>query len=237
MTWIQVFAIIFIAIFTQSVTGFGLALVSMPLLVYVLGIQTAAPLVALFGLLAELILLIYYRRDFNLATVWRIAVASIFGIPLGILALRHVDEGIALTVLGVVVAGYAVYALLNFRLPLIERPVWAYLTGFISGVLGGAYNISGPPIIIYGNCRRWPARRFKSNLQGFFLFNSVLISGSHLVAGNVTPDVMTGLLVALPAIVLGVTVGVSVAKTISGDLFRRIALGLLFFLGLWLIIG
>ena len=44
---------IFFAIFTQSLTGFGSALISMPLLVGLLGIQIAAPLVALVGLISE----------------------------------------------------------------------------------------------------------------------------------------------------------------------------------------
>lgn len=237
MVWVEVFGIIFLAIFTQSVTGFGLALVSMPLLVAVLGIKTAAPLVAVFGLLAELILLFIYRSDFNLRTVWQLALASVAGIPVGILALRHVEEQIVLTILGLVVAGYAIYAMLDFRLPEIGQPLWAYLTGFISGVLGGAYNTSGPPVIIYGNCRRWPAGQFKSNLQGFFLFNSALIAGSHIVAKNFTTEVITGLLVSIPAVILGIIAGVNIAKIISGDLFRKIVLALLLVLGVWLILS
>ena len=237
MVWIQVFIIIFFAIFTQSVTGFGLALVSMPLLTAVLGIQTAAPLVALFALVAELILLIYYREDFSLRVVWRLAIAAVAGIPLGILALRTIDEQVVLTVLGLVVAGYALYALLNFRLPTIQQPVWAYIAGFAAGVLGGAYNAPGPPVIVYGNCRDWPAAQFKSNLQGFFLFNSVLIATAHLLADNYTPLVFRGMLVALPAVAAGIFAGVSLAKRISGGLFRKLVLWLLLGIGVWLIIG
>lgn len=52
---ILVFIIVFVAIFVQAVTGFGLALVSMPLLVLALDIQVASPLVALIGGVAELL--------------------------------------------------------------------------------------------------------------------------------------------------------------------------------------
>jgi uncharacterized membrane protein YfcA len=62
MEWLLVFVIVFFAIFVQSLTGFGLALVSMPFLAALLGVQTAAPLVALFGLVAEVILLLYFRE-------------------------------------------------------------------------------------------------------------------------------------------------------------------------------
>lgn len=60
---ILVFIIVFVAIFVQAVTGFGLALVSMPLLVLALDIQVASPLVALIGGVAELLLLLHYRAE------------------------------------------------------------------------------------------------------------------------------------------------------------------------------
>ena len=75
------------------------------------------------------------------------------GIPLGVLMLKRVDETVVLTILGVVIVGYAVYGLLKLKLPRLDGAFWPYLVGFLSGVLGGAYNTSGPPVVIYGNCR------------------------------------------------------------------------------------
>ena len=99
------FLIVFIAIFTQTLTGFGLALISMPLLVHVVGIQTAAPLVAIISGVAEAILLLLYRADLNLRAVTRLTAASILGIPLGVFLLRRVNEGLVTAVLGILVLG------------------------------------------------------------------------------------------------------------------------------------
>jgi uncharacterized membrane protein YfcA len=236
MDWLWIFLIVFLAIFTQSVTGFGLALVSMPLLTTLLGIQTAAPLVALVGLIAEFFLLIYYREAFNMRVVWRLIIAAVFGIPLGVLALRYIPEEIVLTLLGIIVGGYALYALLDLRLPTIQQPIWAYGAGFFAGILGGAYNTFGPPVIVYGNCRRWPPAEFKSNLQGFFLLNSFLVVGTHTVAQNYTTEVWRSTLVALPAIAAGIIVGLLLASRISNKVFRRIVLWLLLVLGVWLVV-
>jgi uncharacterized membrane protein YfcA len=237
MEWFLVFAIVFFAVFTQSVTGFGLALVSMPLLTAVLGIQTAAPLVAFFALVAEAILLLTYRAHLDLHAVWRLAIASVVGVPLGVLALRTVPEEIVLAVLGMVVAGYALYALLKFRLPEIKQPGWAYGAGFLAGVLGGAYNTSGPPVIIYGHCRSWSPAGFKSNLQGFFVLNSIVVLIAHFLAGNYTSQVWQAVLVALPAVVLSIAAGVQLSKRINPATFRRLVLLLLLVLGAWLIVS
>jgi uncharacterized membrane protein YfcA len=236
MDWLWVFLIVFLAIFTQSVTGFGVALVSMPLLTALLGIQTAAPLVALVSLIGEFILLIYYRDAFNMRVVWRLILAAVFGVPLGVLALRYIPETVVLTLLGLLVGGYALYALLDLRLPAIQKPIWAYGAGFFAGILGGAYNTPGPPVILYGNCRRWPPAEFKSNLQGFFMLNSFLIVGTHVVAQNYTPEVWRTTLIALPALAAGIIVGLLLASRISNKLFRRIVLWMLLLIGVWLVV-
>ena len=60
---------LFLAIFTQATAGFGLVLVSMPLLVRLLGVHTAMPLVALVGATAEVVTLARYRHTSNLRAV------------------------------------------------------------------------------------------------------------------------------------------------------------------------
>ncbi len=231
------FLIVFIAIFTQTVTGFGLALVSMPLLVIVVGLQVAAPLVAIVAGVAELLLLLRYRADLNLRAVTRLTAASLLGVPLGIYALRQVDGAIVTTLLGILVLGYALYALFGPTLPTLDRPAWAYGFGFFSGILGGAYNTGGPPVIIYGNCRRWPPAEFKSNLQGFFLVNSGFILIGHAISGNFTAVVWHQALIALPAILLAVLLGSRLDRYLDPERFRRIVLFVLLGLGASLLLG
>ncbi len=62
---IPLLVIVFFAVFTQSLTGFGSGLVSMALMPNVLDIQSAVPLVAMLTGTLELFLLIRYRAAFN----------------------------------------------------------------------------------------------------------------------------------------------------------------------------
>lgn len=234
--WLSLLTIFF-AVFTQCLTGFGAGLVSMAFLPGILGVRTAVPLVALFTCTLELILLIRFRAAFNLRAVWRMALTTLLGIPLGVWALRGLSEKILLPVLGVVMAGYALYALLNLKLPRLEHPAWAYLTGFLSGLLSGAYSVGGPPVIIYGNCRCWEPDEFKSNLQGFFLLNDGLAIVNHAIAGNLTHLVWTGYLWALPVVALGLLVGAGLDRFLNPQLFRKLVLVLLVIMGLRFILS
>ncbi|MBE2224895.1 MAG: sulfite exporter TauE/SafE family protein, partial [Anaerolineae bacterium] len=226
----------FTAIFTQTVTGFGLALVSMPLLILILPIQVASPLVALVGGLAETLLLLKYREAFNFRAVSVLIAASLIGIPVGVYLLGWVDAGVVTAVLGLIVIAYALYALIGFNPPQLVSRGWAVLFGFIGGILGGAYNTSGPPIIIYGSCRRWPPAEFKSNLQGFFLVTSITVIFTHFLSGNFTPVVWYNFFIAIPAILLALFIGFRLDKYIDPLRFRKIVLVTLLVLGTGLIV-
>ena len=227
--------VIFLAVFTQSLTGFGSALVAMALLPAMIGIRTATPLVALVGLTIEISLLLRYHAAFRLQSVWRLAVASVVGIPLGLLVLRRVDERLALATLGCVLVGYALYALIGRPLPGMKSNAWAYGTGFVAGMLGGAYNTSGPPVVIYGDAQRWLPAEFKSNLQGFFLVTNLVVIAGHALSGNLTYRVWVGYLWVLPAIALGILLGTRLDGRINPALFRKLVLLLLIVMGVRMI--
>jgi uncharacterized membrane protein YfcA len=236
MNWL-VAVIIFVGVFTQSITGFGSGLVTMAILPGLLGIQVAAPLVSLMAITLETSLLLRYRNTLNFKAVWRLALANVIGIPLGVIAPGYVSEKFILLVLGVVLAGYAAYGLISPRLPELKRPTWAYGFGLVGGLLSGAYNTGGPPLVIYGNSQRWQPAEFKSNLQSLFLISDVMVITNHALTGHYTPIVWSYYLTALPAIGLALLIGLWLDRRIDPIAFRKIVLLLLLVMGLRLILS
>lgn len=228
---------IFLGVFTQTLTGFGSALVTMAVLPAVLGLRTASPLVALMAITLEVILLIRYRSAINLGAVWRLSAAAIIAIPIGLFAIRSIPEEIVLLILGLILVSYSIYALIAPRLPELKQPAWAFGFGFVGGLLSGAYNVAGPAAVIYGNCRGWRPEEFKSNLQAFFILNDLTVLISHTLAGNLTPVVWSNYLIALPAIVLGIFIGLKIDRRIEPVTFKKIVLVLLIVMGARLIIS
>ncbi len=227
--------VVFFAIFMQSAVGFGLALVAMPLLIPFFGLKLIAPLIALVGILAKVLLLIKYGYAFNFRFVWRMTLASLLCVPLGVYLLDIIDDWIALMVLGVVVIGYALYGLCDFKLPELQHPNWALGFGALAGILGGAYNASGPPLVIYADTQHWGPIKFKSNFQGYSLVNGLVIAITHAANGNMTADVLQAFWYAVPAVFLGVWLGIKMDRFFNPERFRRLILWLLIILGLRLI--
>ena len=163
-----IISVLMLAAFTESLSGFGSALVAMALLPLLMSVQEAVPLVALVSLAVELVLLIYYRSALNLQAIRRLVIAAMLGIPLGILFLARVNEKIVLTGLGIVLVSYAMYSLQQLRVPAFAHPLWVWFFGFLGGVLGGAYNTSGPPVVIYGSGQKWEQGSLGETCRGSF---------------------------------------------------------------------
>ncbi len=229
---IAVVVIVFVSALVQSISGFGSALVLMAFLPALIGIRIASPLAALCIMLIDIVLLIRFRQQLSLRELWKVVLASIVGVPFGVILLKLVSQRVALSVLGAVLIGYAVYALLGKRLPKLDHFFLPWLAGFLGGLLGGAYNTSGPPVILYADTQNWPPERFKSNLQGYFIVISLQVLIGHFLAGDFRPDVLRWLPYAFPAVLLGLLAGALLDRRIPLLLFRRIVLVMLIVMGL-----
>ena len=229
---IVVFVILFMAAFVQSISGFGGALVPMAFLPALIGIHAASPLVAICTILIEIVLLIRFHQELSLREIWKVVLASIMGVPFGVILLKLVSQQVALSALGVVLIGYAIYALMGKRLPRSDHSSLPWLAGFVGGLLGGAYNTSAPPVILYADTQDWSPERFKSNLQGYFIVNGAQVLVSHFFAGNFRPDVLGWLPYVIPAVALGLLAGALLDRHIPPLLLRRIVLVMLVVMGL-----
>ncbi len=227
--------ILFLSAFTQGLSGFGVALVAMALLPKIIGIKDAISLVALVAFIVDFSVLLRYWRSLQFKKVLPLIFASFVGVPLGIFLLRRADERLALAILGIVLVGYALYALSGLELPELKGRLWAYGTGFVGGLLGGAYNTPGPPIIMYASCKKWEPDVFKGNLQGFFLQNSIIVIIGHWLSGNFTADIWSLFWRGIPYLLVGIITGLAMDRWINPELFRKVVLVLLVVMGLRLI--
>ena len=223
--------VVFVAAAVQGVLGFGGALVAMPLLVTLVGVQTATPAFALIGTLATLLNAIRWRAHVTLGDLVQLVVPAALGIPIGVLFLARVDANVVTRVLGAILILYAVYNLLGWAVPPLRHRAWAVVAGFSSGILSGAFNTGGPPVIVFADARGWTAERFRGNLQTYFVLTSFFLLLSHGLTGHFTPVVWRTALIGVPALLVGQLVGVRLCRYLNPDAFRRLVLVFLLLLG------
>lgn len=229
-------AIVFFAAMIQAAMGFGMALVAMPLLIAVWGIQTASPAFALLGTTATFINAVRWRGNVTRHDLVYLLIPALIGVPIGVWILNDVSPVLVTRIMGVLLIAYALYSLAGLRLPPVTSRLWAHIFGFFAGILTGAYNAGGPPIVVYGSACNWSPDRFKANMQTFFFVMGVVVVISHAISNNLTRDVWEIALVALPGLLLGNLAGIRLGRYCPPDLFRKLVLILLILLGVQLLI-
>ena len=228
--------ILFVSTFVRSALGFGDALVAMPLLALLVGVKVATPVVAFAASTIAVTILLRHWRSVDVRATWRLVVASLVGIPFGLVLLKYAPEGPVKVMLGVLLIVYGVYSLLAPRLPSVRGEGLAYVFGFVAGILGGAYNTNGPPVVVYGALKGWPPEYFRATLQGCFLLTGLMILIGHGVAGLWTPQVLRLYAFSLPAVMLAVFAGERLNRRLPREAFGRVVYAFLVVMGVLFLI-
>jgi len=107
--------------------------------------------------------------------------------------------------------------------PRLKNDQFAPVFGVLAGLFGGAYNITGPPIVIYGTLRNWSPQTFRATLQFCFLLLTLIIIASHLSMGSYqNPLIFTYFLYAFPSMIMAVPLGRKINNAIkSPEAFNK----------------
>ena len=220
---IYVLSVVFVATLIRSTFGFGEALVAVPLLAFRIPIEVSVPLaVMLSATVAGVVVVQDWRKIHVRSAGWMIG-ATLFGIPLGLLLLTRVNPHYAKAILGVLILLFSIYSLAGRRLIELKNDSRAGLLvcGFLAGVLGGAYGLNGPPLVIYAAMRRWSAAHFRATLQAYFLPASLITLVGYALAGLLNRTITYYYLISLPPAVAAIFLGRVLNHRLRGDSFLK----------------
>ena len=223
--------IVFLAGFTQGLSGFGSILLSLPLLAIFLDIKTVIPLVALIAFCITIILFIQLWEHLDWKKIYPLFLGALPGIPLGVFFLKKLDKDLIQWILGIILISYSLYSLFFRSTNKQIRKGWGYLFGFFSGCLGGALSAAGPPVIVYMSLQTWSKDTIKVTLQGFFLVSGAIVVFFQALSGLTTIVVLRYFLVSLPLVFLGTYTGSIFYGKIREEHYKKVMLTLLAFLG------
>ncbi len=229
--WLSIALIVLFATVIMRIAGFGGALISMPLFTPLLGVATAVPLMNLIGITSLGILLIQFRREINFRDISLLTISMLLCIPVGVLAINYVPGRYINILVGITCISYALYRVAQLPLPKMNSRYWAVPFGAASGILSGATNIPGPPVIIYTATLDWNPQRYRLNMFAFFFVSSLMSLIVRLFVGQFSAEIGGYYLYALPALLCGIVLGDRLSSFIPRDIFGKLVVLLIFLLG------
>lgn len=224
-------AIVGIASCLTSLTGFGYALVGTPFLVLFLPPKIAVPLVLFSSLPLSAMLTWEAYRDMSPGRIGGWLAGALGGCAIGVYGLANYPESIMKQVIGGFTLVGAVSLWLKPSKPFQREGLVGSLAGFLSGILGGASGMSGPPIVLLGLKQGWDYRKFRADMIGYFtlLHTSIVILFGNV--GILSSETLILGVSALPGLSLGYLLGLVLKPRVSQVHFRILTIALVCFGG------
>jgi uncharacterized membrane protein YfcA len=135
------------------------------LLALILPVNVAAPVAVLCSITIAAIIVLQDWRHIHLRSAGWLILSTLAGTPLGLILLNRAPEQSIKLILAVIIITFSTYSLLGRARVELKDDRLAWLFGFSAGVLGGAYGMNGPPLVIYGAFRGWSPQQFRATLQ------------------------------------------------------------------------
>lgn len=233
---VPILTIALLAGMIQGLSGFGSALVAVPLLALVLPVETVVPLMALLGMTISGYNLLHLRHAVRVAPVRRLLGGYLMGTPIGLYALKQAPESALLGALGLFLCGYALLALSGRQPRANWLREWRVGLGAVSGALGAAFSTNGPPVILHVAAHpEWDADRQKATLVLYFLLASGITVIAHSLSGFVSNEVVTLYLCCVPLLIIGTQLGVRFYRRLGPHNYRRLTFLLILLTGVMLV--
>ncbi len=225
---IGVFAV-FLAVISQLITGFGFAMVLVPLLMLSVGAADAVVTTALLGAVLTSFQTLRDRQHIDRRRALTLLLWSLAGLPLGVLALNYLSaETLKWTVVGAVIIALLI---VMTGVSLKSGRFNSALAGVSSGTLLTSTGINGPPLVALIRSSQKSVLQYRSTLAAVFCGQGWLGLAMLAGAGKVNATTLSLSGAGLLAMPLGIVVGERLFKHVDAE---RMRLGIIIMLMLCL---
>lgn len=212
-------SLIFIGAFIQTATGFGMAIVAAPFLLYISPYYIPGPII-IVGLFIALINTYKYRTQISLGGLKQSTIGLLPGTCFGAAVLYIIDVAQLSVLLGTTVLIAVAASLLPFKIGITSSRLM--MAGFLSGFLGTSSGIGGPPMALL--LQHQNVNQIRANLAAFFLMSSILSLLIQIPIGYMSFEHLLLALPLIPSGYAGHKLAVSVLHRLSPKLVRNLSL-------------
>jgi uncharacterized membrane protein YfcA len=211
----------------RGFSGFGSALIFMPLASAVIGAQMAAPLLLIIEMITAVGLIPGAVRIANKREVALMVIGSLLGVPLGTVFLLYADPlAIRWLIVGLIVPLLALM-MAGWRYPRPPTAPVTTLVGGVAGFFGGVAQVGGPPIVLYWLRDATAAAVTRASFILYFAAADVIMIVAYLFGGLYTRSIIDLAIVVGPVFGIGLWIGSHIFGFASEATFRRVCYGLI----------
>jgi uncharacterized membrane protein YfcA len=168
----------------------------------------------------------------------RLALGSLVGLPLGLVAFRYADPLLVRAAAGAMIFGFAILMAVSRRrsgqpgqgthsTAFAMSPGLDLAAGAVSGIAGALVGQPGPPVLIYLLLAGTAARTVRATLLAFFALSYGVTLASHAATIGITAPTWLAAGILIPFAFLGGLAGRPIGDRLGAEAFAKLAIALL----------
>src|SRR5215211_5416588 len=228
----------FLGGFTSGLTGFAAGLVVSGVWLHVITPLQTAVLIAAYGVVNQAYGIWKVRHALRWRRILPFLAGGALGVPLGAYLLTYIDPAHLRVGVGMLLILYSAYNLARPILkPITSNAPTDVAVGLLNGLLGGLTDLGGVISTIWVQLGGGPKDVQRAIFQPVLFMTMTMTTLTFAASGYLfKSDILKLFLLGLPALLLGLWVGVTVYGKLDDAAFRKAILILLLLSGLSLVV-
>ena len=237
-TFIVLAATTFSSALLYAISGFGFAVLAAPLFLLFLDLAPAIQLVIIISTVLSIVVL---RGLLPAIAPWlllRLALGSLVGLPLGLVAFRYADPILVRAAVGAMIFGFAILMAISRRpsgqpgqdkrwTAFAMSPGLDLAAGAVSGIAAALVGQPGPPVLIYLLLVGAATKTVRATLLAFFALSYGVTLASHAATIGIPVPTWLAAGILIPFAFFGGLAGRSIGDRLGAEAFTLLAVALL----------
>ena len=228
--WLEAIVVIFAMLLASTVfsaTGFGIGMISTPLMLLVYEPQTVIVVAGTAGLGIGVWIISKSWRDVPFREILPITIAALCGAPIAVFILKTADSSVLSIGIAVLIILFAIGSFVKIEKEIPYSKQVGIAAGFIVGVLLPTSGVAGSLVMLFLMTRNWERQTVRAAMAFFLVSLMAFTVVLFALYGLYTPLCLTLIgIVAIPA-VIGFLLGAMLIKRINERVFGNLVIGII----------
>ena len=228
--WLEAIVVIFAMLLASTVfsaTGFGIGMISTPLMLLVYEPQTVIVVAGTAGLGIGVWIISKSWRDVPFREILPITIAALCGAPIAVFILKTADSSVLSIGIAVLIILFAIGSFVKIEKEIPYSKQVGIAAGFIVGVLLPTSGVAGSLVMLFLMTRNWERQTVRAAMAFFLVSLMAFTVVLFALYGLYTPLSLTLIgIVAIPA-VIGFLLGAMLIKRINERVFGNLVIGII----------
>ena len=217
----------------RGFAGVGSGMLMAPFFAILFGPVRTVAVIVLMEAVVTAQLLPGVRREIDWKEIAPMGVAAAVFMPAGSWILVSLEPDLIARMIALVVLVFSIVLMIGWRHGGRRKTWMGAGVGAVSGVLMASTSLGNPPVMVYLLSGRDGAAAHRANFTGYFALTLTALIAMMAFGGLIGPDAVWTAALLLPAFMAAAFVGAKLFRKSSETLYRRVALGLLFCVGVY----